>query len=75
MSADAHILMAMEDVRAAVRKRIDHGADHVREHAHQAVERVVDDLLTVAPTLQQYPGRGAMTALLRGEADDVLRAA
>lgn len=75
MSADAHILMAMEDVRAAVRKRIDHGADHVREHAHQAVEQVVSDLLTAVPTLQQHPGHGAVAALLRGEADDVLRAA
>lgn len=70
-----YILMAMEDVRAAVRKRVDHGADQVREHAHQAVEQVVNDLLTAMPTLQQYPGRGAVAALLRGEADDVLQAA
>ncbi len=70
MSADTHILRAIEDVRAAVRKR---GRGYI--DVINTAERVADDLLVDAPSLRQQLGRASVVALLTEAALEQLRAA
>lgn len=70
MGADTHILRAMEDIRAAVRKGGRVGIDVI-----STAERMADDLLVVAPSLRRQLGRASVAALLVEAAFEEPRAA